>query len=121
MSNTMTATKAAIVKTVKSAINTPAPRLVEFRHLSTLVDEELDQACYGFAVNGVLFKTGWADSEYYSFIEAHPETSALTIQDLKLLLWWLEQGDTKVNKSTQAKRDLEHKEFTEYMESVGAW
>lgn len=94
----MNAAKAAIVKTVKTAISTPAPRLVEFRHLSTLVDKELDQACYGFSVNGVLFKTGWADIEYYSFIDVHPETSALSIHDLKLLLWWLEQPDTKVNK-----------------------
>jgi len=96
------ATKAAIIETVKSAISTPAPRLVprlvEFRHISTLTDEEMNQACYGFEVNGVLFKTGWADTEHYSFIDVHPESSALTIQDLKLLLWWLEQGDTKINK-----------------------
>ena len=98
MKDTMNATKASIIKTVKSAIFTPAPRLVEFRHLSTVTDEEMDQACYGFEVNGVLFKTGWADTEYYGFIDTHPETSALTIQDLKLLLWWLEQGDTKINK-----------------------
>lgn len=94
----MNATKAAIVQTVKTAISTPSPRLVDFRHLSTLIDEEMDQARYGFSVNGVAFSTGWADTDHYSFIDVHPETSALTIQDLKLLLWWLEQPDTKLNK-----------------------
>jgi len=94
----MNAIKATIVKTVKSAIETCNATQVKFRHLSTLVDEELDQSCYGFSVNEVLFKTGWADTEHYSFIDKHSETSVLTNTDLKLLLWWLEQGDTKINK-----------------------
>jgi len=93
----MNAIKATIVKNVKTAIETCNATLVKFRHLSTLVDEELDQACYGFSVDGVLFKTGWADTEHYSFPN-HPDTADLGHQDLKLLLWWLEQGDTKINK-----------------------
>jgi hypothetical protein len=93
----MNATKAAIVKIVKSAINTCKPGLVEFLHVSTLTDHETDQASYGFTVNGVLFVTGLADIEHYSFVDIHPATTALTIQDLKLLLWWIEQADTTVN------------------------
>jgi len=101
----MTATKAQVIATVKTALHTPAPRLISFRHTSTITDEELEQACYGFEVNGVPFTTGWADTEHYSFLGLHPETSALDIHDLKLLLWWLEQGDTKVNQAPRPVRE----------------
>jgi hypothetical protein len=94
----MTQSKAFIVRLVKTAIATCDQQVIKFRHLRTMVDEELDQACYGFSVNGVLFTTGWADKDYYSFLGLHPDTEALDVHDLKLLLWWLEQGDTKVNK-----------------------
>lgn len=94
----MTQSKAFIVQLVKTAIATCAQQVIKFRHLRTLVDEELDQACYGFSVNGVLFNTGWADTDHYSFLDLHPDTEALDVHDLKLLLWWLEQPDTKVNK-----------------------
>ena len=97
----MNNTKQRVLATVRTAINTPAPRLISFKHLSTIQDEPfIDQAVgyvrYAFEVNGVQLKTGWSDPEHYSFLDVHPETSALTIQDLKLLLWWLEQEDTKV-------------------------
>ncbi len=94
----MTQSKAFIVQLVKTAIATCDQQVIKFRHLRTLVDNELDQACYGFSVNGVLFNTGWADKDYYSFLDLHPDTGALSVHDLKLLLWWLEQPDTKVNK-----------------------
>jgi hypothetical protein len=101
---TMNDTKQRVLATVRTAINTPAPRLISFKHLSTVQDEPfVDQAIgyvrYAFEVNGVQFQTGWSDPEHYSFLayaNLYPETSALTIQDLKLLLWWLEEGDTKV-------------------------
>lgn len=89
-------TKARVIATVGTAINTPAPRLISFKHLSTLVDEETGYCSYGFEVNGVPIKTGWADPEHYSFLGLHPETSALDIHDLKLLLWWLKESDTVV-------------------------
>ena len=98
----MNDTKQRVLATVRTAINTPAPRLISFKHLSTVQDEPfVDQAIgyvrYTFEVNGVQFKTGWSDPEHYSFLDVGPtETSALTIQDLKLLLWWLQEGDTKV-------------------------
>jgi hypothetical protein len=94
----MNDTKQRVLATVRTAINTPAPRLISFKHLSTVTDKLLGSAArYEFEVNGVHFKTGWADTEYYSFVDVGPaETSALTIQDLKLLLWWLEEGDTYV-------------------------
>jgi hypothetical protein len=94
----MNDTKQRVLATVRTAINTPAPRLISFKHLGTHIETATGDgyASYGFEVNGVQFKTGWADPEHYSFLDLHPETSALTIQDLKLLLWWLEEGDTKV-------------------------
>lgn len=97
----MNNTKQRVLATVRLAINTPAPRLISFKHLSTIQDEPfIDQAVgyvrYTFEVNGVQLMTGWADPEHYSFLDHGPETSALTIQYLKLLLWWLEQEDTKV-------------------------
>ena len=94
----MNDTKQRVLATVRTAINTPAPRLISFKHIDNVTNEELGPvARYEFEVNGVHFKTGWADTEYYSFLDVGPaETSALTIQDLKLLLWWLEEGDTKV-------------------------
>lgn len=90
--------KKAIIKAVRTAINAVSPRDITFRHIGTLRDEERNQACYGFSVNGTLFSTGWADIEYYDFVDSHPGMTALAVQDLKLLLWWLEQGDTKVSK-----------------------
>lgn len=92
-------TKARVIATVVTAINTPAPRLISFKHLSTLVDEETGYCSYGFEVNGVLFKTGWSDPEHYSFLGLHPETSALDIHDLKLLLWWLKESDCQIVQS----------------------
>ena len=102
----MNDTKQRVLATVRTAINTPASRLISFKHLARRLIKHLDpvtneelgsMARYGFEVNGVQFKTGWSDPKYYSFLDVGPaETSALTIQDLKLLLWWLEEGDTKV-------------------------
>lgn len=89
-------TKDRVIATVRTAINTPAPRLISFQLLSTLTDDETGYQSYGFEVNGVLFKTGWSDPEHYTFLDSQVETSALTIQDLKLLLWWLEESDSKV-------------------------
>ena len=89
-------TKARVIAAVKAALHTPSPRLISFKHLSTLVDEEMGHACYGFEVNGVHLKTGWADKEHYCFMDLHPQTTALDLHDLRLLLWWLEQGDTAV-------------------------
>jgi hypothetical protein len=89
-------TKDRVIATVRTAINTPAPRLISFKLLSTLTDDETGYQSYGFEVNGVLFKTGWSDPEHYTFLDSQVETSALTIQDLKLLLWWLEESDSKV-------------------------
>jgi hypothetical protein len=90
--------KKAFIELVKTAIEACKPDLVEFRHTSTLLDEETNCACYGFTVNGVLFKTGWADTEYYSFVDLHPNTAALSIQDLKLILWWLKEEDTRATR-----------------------
>lgn len=89
-------TKDRVIATVRAAINNPAPRLIYFKHLSTLTDDETGYKSYGFEVNGVLFKTGWSDPEHYSFLGLHPDTSALDIHDLKLLLWWLEESDCRI-------------------------
>ena len=89
-------TKARVIATVSTAINTPAPRLISFQLLSTLTDEETGYCSYGFEVNGVLFKTGWSDPEHYTFLSSQAKTSALTIQDLKLLLWWLKESDCRI-------------------------
>ncbi len=88
--------KDRVIATVVTAINTPAPRLISFKLLSTLTDEETGYCSYGFEVNGVLFKTGWSDPEHYTFLSSQPETSALTIQDIKLLLWWLKESDCRI-------------------------
>jgi len=95
----MNNTKQRVLATVRTAINTPAPRLISFKHLGTHIETATGDgyAQYSFEVNGVQFKTGWSDPEHYSFLDlGSTTTSALTIQDLKLLLWWLEEGDTKV-------------------------
>ena len=97
-------TKAQVIATVRTAINTPAPRLISFKHTSTITDEEMDEASYGFEVNGVLFTTGWT-STGETFMDLAPSTSALTILDLKRLLTWLERPNTKVNKAPAPVRE----------------
>ena len=97
-------TKDRVIATVRAAINGPAPGLIHFKHLSTLTDEETGYCSYGFEVNGVLFKTGWSDPEHYSFLGLHPDTSALDIHDLKLLLWWLEESDCRIVTSLDPSR-----------------
>jgi hypothetical protein len=93
----MNDTKQRVITTIRAAIKAEAPKLICFRHLDTVTNEELGpMSRYEFEVQGKHFSTGWADPEYYSFVEHTEDTSALTIQDLKLLLWWLEEGDTKV-------------------------
>lgn len=92
----MTGTKTRVIATIKAAINAPAPRLISFQYLSTFTDKELDRSCYNFTVNGMTFETDWVDSNINSFLDKNNvETSALTIQDLKLLLWWIEQPNTR--------------------------
>lgn len=92
----MTETKARVIATIKAAINAPAPRLISFQYLSILTDKELDRSCYNFTVNGIPFETDWVDSNINSFLDKNNVvTSALTIQDLKLLLWWIEQPTTR--------------------------
>lgn len=92
-------TKAQVIATVRTAINTPSPRLISFKHLRTLTltEEDVKEASYEFEVNGVRLTTGWTSTEE-PFMDLHPDTSALTIQDLKRLLTWLECPNTKVNK-----------------------
>ena len=100
----MTATKAQVIATVKTAIHTPAPRLITFVHTSTITDEEMDEVSYGFAVNGVSFTTDWVSTEEV-FMDLAPTTSALTILDLKRLLTWLEHPGTKLNKAPAPVRE----------------
>jgi len=94
MKDTMT-TKATIIESVKTAIATATTNLINFSNGGMLVDEELDMAVHAFVVNGVLFSTGWADTTHYSFLQ---NDGPLTCDDAKLLLWWLEQKDTWINK-----------------------
>jgi hypothetical protein len=99
----MNTTKAKVVATTHLAINTPAPGLISFRHVATITDE-VGYKCYLFEVCGVPFETGFSDPEHYSFLDNHlMTTSALTIRELKVLLWWLEQGDTKVFKAPKPR------------------
>lgn len=97
-------TKSQVIATVRAAITAAAPRLISFRHTSTITDEEMNEACYGFEVNGVLFTTGWTSTEEI-FMNFSSTTSALTVQDLKRLLTWLECPNTKMNKAPAPVRE----------------
>lgn len=95
-------TKDRVIATVRAAINTPAPRLISFRHLFIFKDDETRQAFYEFEVNGVPLKTELFETDYYRFLDENiPHTSSLSIQELKLLLWWMERPDTKIIKHAQ--------------------
>lgn len=88
--------KSRAIATVRAAIKADAPKLVSFRHLGTFECLDANAAHYEFEVNGVPFKTGQADKECYCFPEAGSETTALDECNMDLLLWWLEQEDTRV-------------------------
>ena len=92
----MTGIKRRVIATIKAAINALTPRLISFQYLNTFTDKELDRSCYNFTVNGIPFETDWVDSNINKFLDKNNvETSALTIQDLKLLLRWIEQPTTR--------------------------
>jgi hypothetical protein len=98
-------TKRRVLATIQAAIHAPAPGLISFRHTSTLLDPETKYSRHMFSLNGVPFRTGWYDAEYYGFLDATlPETSALTTQELHLLVWWLENDDTVVDAEAPAPR-----------------
>ena len=98
-------TKRRALATIKGAIHASLDRLVSFRHKSSLYDPESKSSRHTFSLNGVPFKTGWYDAEYYSFLNPTlPDTSALTVEELSLLAWWLEQDDTEVDAEAPAPR-----------------
>ena len=98
-------TKRRALATIKGAIHASLDRLVSFRHKSSLYDPETKSSCHTFSLNGVPFKTGWYDAEYYSFLNPTlPDTSALTVEELSLLAWWIEQDDTMVDVEAPAPR-----------------
>ena len=98
-------TKRRALATIRAAIHASLDRLVSFRHKSSIYDPETKSSCHTFSLNGVPFKTGWYDAEYYSFLNPTlPDTSALTEHELNLLAWWLEQDDTEVDAEAPAPR-----------------
>ena len=98
-------TKRRALATIQAAIHAPAPRLISFRHISTLLDPETKYSRHTFSLNGVPFRTGWYDASCYGFLDAtQPETSVLTTQELKQLVWWLENDDTEVDAEAPAPR-----------------
>ena len=98
-------TKRRALATIRAAIHASLNTLISFRFKSSLYDPESKASRHTFSLNGVPFKTGWYDAEYYSFLNATlPETSALTVQELNLLAWWLENDDTEVDAEAPAPR-----------------
>lgn len=98
-------TKRRALATIQAAIHASLCSLISFRHISTLLDPETKYSRHTFSLNGVPFRTGWYDAEYYGFLDAtQPETSALTTQELHQLVWWLENDDTVVDADTLAPR-----------------
>ena len=98
-------TKRRALATIQAAIHASLCSLISFRHISTLLDPETKYSRHMFSLNGVPFRTGWYDAEYYGFLDAtQSETSALTIQELKQLVWWLENDDTVVDAEAPAPR-----------------
>ena len=98
-------TKRRAIATIQAAIHASMNSLISFRHISTLLDPETKYSRHTFSLNGVPFRTGWYDAEYYGFLDVTlRETSALTIQELRLLVWWLENDDTVVDADAPAPR-----------------
>lgn len=98
-------TKRRALATIRAAIHASLNTLISFRFKSSLYDPESKASRHTFSLNGVPFKTGWYDAEYYSFLDPTlPETSALTVQELNLLAWWLENDDTEVDVEAPAPR-----------------
>lgn len=98
-------TKRRALATIQAAIHASLNSLISFRHISTLLDPETKYSRHTFSLNGVPFRTGWYDAAYYGFLDAtQPATSALTTQELKTLVWWLENDDTVVDADAPAPR-----------------
>ena len=98
-------TKRRALATIQAAIHASLNSLISFRHTSTLLDPETKYSRHTFSLNGVPFRTGWYDAEYYGFLDVTlRETSALTMQELRLLVWWLENDDTVVDAEAPAPR-----------------
>ena len=98
-------TKRRAIATIRAAVHADLNTLISFRHTSTLLDPVTKASRHAFSLNGVPFRTGWYDATYYGFLDpTTTETSALSTQDLHLLLWWLENDDTVVDQEAPAPR-----------------
>lgn len=98
-------TKRRAIATIRAAIHASLDMLVSFRHKSSLYDPETKSSRHTFSLNGVPFRTGWYDAEYYSFLDPTlSECSPLTPHELNLLIWWLENDDTVVDVEAPSPR-----------------
>ena len=98
-------TKRRALATIRAAIHASLNTLISFRFKSSIYDPESKASRHTFSLNGVPFMTGWYDAEYYSFLNPTlPDTSALTVEELNLLAWWLENDDTEVDAEAPAPR-----------------
>ena len=98
-------TKRRALATIRAAIHASLNTLISFRFKSSLYDPESKASRHTFSLNGVPFKTGWYDAEYYSFLNPTlTDTSTISIEELKLLEWWIERDDTEVDREAPAPR-----------------
>ena len=99
-------TKSRALATIRAAIHGNFLNgIVSFRHKKSFFDSEIKAFRHTFSLNGVPFKTGWYDAEYYSFLNPTlTDTSTISIEELKLLEWWIERDDTEVDREAPAPR-----------------